>query len=442
MNKNKKYNKIFKLLTLGIFLISSISIFAQTPITRGILKTDLNGNNKSITDVNNLSATSVNANALIALSINAGITNNRMLYVDWQNGNDTNAVPGRVDKPYKFVYDIYERTNVALANFAGAYFSAQPGDTIVIVPGVHYLPLIPLPDSVNLWIQPGATVIHCNFSNALLGNVSTPLSAASPPWGPFIQPGNNSIVTSVGSYVVATNNTESANSMFGWLEIVTATNLVICTTEGFNIYYIWNRLDFSGKTNVSYYPGVAHGAFDNMIFFHTNTTPASVKIFGGEITSGYDSILAAATRGTLDLKTYGMFIDSTNTFSVPSLVRGAYILQGTTWKDYNSIIYARGGTNQTSGVFATSDINYNTNGYATVELNNTSIYVSSPGEGVTNNNGATITFGGLSTADIKMYTNYIAANFVPIEGQIRLVTSNNVLWAISTMKTNVVVNLE
>jgi len=262
--------------------------------------------------------------------LNAAYTSGRAIYVSpW--GNDTLA-DGSFFNPFRTVHNPLEISDAA-PTWEGANTIAEAGDTIVFTPDIHYQGVIPLKDDVNLWIMPGASVIHAGFSNTTVFGTPQYAPATLTTAGPMIQPGHNSVIDFRGANLTATNNAgDGYDAAFGWVEGLPTSQ-----------FLFFLSLTNASKTNVTVLAGNGFGTTDYFYFVQTNTEPSSVSIYGGKSRSGWDTIRGT---GNLHLNTFNMDIFSTNTHSIPTEEnsRGVALSGGVTWRDTGSSISSGGGT--------------------------------------------------------------------------------------------------
>lgn len=268
-----------------------------------------------------------NADAVLATLFSAPLTNGNTIWVDPVSGSNTTGKRGVREKPFKDVFGIQDKV---AGTYFGAITNAQGGDTIILMPGTHYINSAPLnlnAQGINLWIMPGATVIRTNRYFKQDGTVQTLIAATPSAAGPMIIPGNNSRIV-IDGQVFCTNTT--ADALLGWNEVVDP-NLL-------------GKYGFTNKyaTNVTVVQnGLSTNHIDGFYINQTNTARSSITIIGGgRLYASYDH---TKVHGNVDLNTYHMHGFATND-TVNNISQGFNIDTGVVWNDYGSIFGAGGGS--------------------------------------------------------------------------------------------------
>lgn len=294
----------------------------------------------------------------------------KIIYVaPW--GNDATA-DGSYYKPYKNIHNPIEVGRDFTPTWRGANKIATNGDTIILTADIHHLGVIPLKDNVNLVISPGATLYRSSyFSNTVVNGESFPIAADLNTTGPLIQPGSNSVITAWGATIITTNNVETGfDASYGWF-------------EGTETWGEFAFLSFTNRStiNSSLYGGNFVGNTDVMYMNQTASARRTAKIVGSQMRDGWDGIRG---NGNLELHTYLLFINSTNTSSGGGdNSRGVTMSGGVNWVDNASYIVCGGGDVVNQGV-ALADAG------TTAILNFSAIHYYGTGEGVNTSGGATV----------------------------------------------------
>lgn len=254
------------------------------------------------------------------------LSGSNTLFVD-PNGNNNTARRGMREKAWRTLWGIHDKT---LHTYYGALTNAGAGDTIVLLPGVHFAPAVPLnlgANGVNLWVMPGAHLIRGGFTNqagVAIGGLVANLSSS-----PFIIPGNGSRITVDGS-ITATNSSDDAT--IGWRD-------TLVTTVPFNFYGFTNvpasNVVISGS-------GVLNGAIDNLYFSQTNTAiQSSVTLANLRLTGTFDYLVGAGNLRLITKNLSGLAGAGGPTMNA----EGVAFQPGVSWTDFGSVFGSTGGTN-------------------------------------------------------------------------------------------------
>ena len=142
-----------------------------------------------------------------------------VLYIDSTYGNDDTASNAPYQLPWAHAYDL---NPVANSNTIpkGAITMAKPGDWLYYRPGTHLVPTTPLnfcgpnTNGLNVYVAPGATLVHCNYSGDSTG---TNFVCSEFNVGPMFIPGNGSIIIApAGATLIATNDPVGNDSVIGF----------------------------------------------------------------------------------------------------------------------------------------------------------------------------------------------------------------------------------
>lgn len=267
--------------------------------------------------------TSVTATNIVNAAIGNSSDGQTIYVAPW--GNDTNGT-GTINKPFRTVWDLLEITN---KTFRGAATVAQSGDTIALTPDVHHLAIIPRMAGVNIWVQPGATVIRTNFANATYAGVSSNVTVALTTFGPLIQPGNNSACDWQGATIIDTNDSVWG-AVYGWNASASAGLAYGITNDS--------------ATNTVVYAGNAEGSSDVFYFAKGNTQWVTNWIFGGSFLSHWDQIYLVTNTV---VNTFGCDFRSDGA-NLSGISRGVWNVGGI-WNDHKSSIRAEGGGSSNIG---------------------------------------------------------------------------------------------
>jgi len=287
--------------------------------------------------------------------VSSPFTNSVVVWVD-PGGDDTTGVRGVREKPFKTLYNIQDKT---AHTYYGAVTVAQPGDTIVVLPGTHYAPSVPLnmygpgANGVNLYVMAGATVVRTNKYYSKTGSVQSILTAALTSAGPMVIPGNNSSIV-IDGQLIATNS--SIDASIGWLD-----SLVTWQTIAF--YGFTNRT----ATNVTIYgSGAIIGYYDSLYFAQTNTSVSSVTVKDLRLFGSYDYLKVS---GKMNLTTKGLSGLATNE-PAANIAQGVNLDSGVYWLDDNSTFGCAGGitVNQPLSMTQTTNVFNGTRLYSTTAI--------------------------------------------------------------------------
>lgn len=359
---NKFFQTFALLLGLALIARADETVIPSTAFTRGFMRQPtqagalnvlgINTTNATIiippdnrtTDTNALGQLEVNSNGVTLAFTNAG----QIRYVS-TNGNNATAVAGRIDRPWRTIYDV---VNGSTPVYAGAIVGANSQDTIWILPGYHTAPHIPLQrpgngtlPGLNLVVDYGAVVSHTNYGNTnATGTVNGLTSYTNNRTsdllidGPFITMGHSSKVIIRGE-IWATNNYSSSGDavigtsatlpqkpisaprfQFGFTNMVPTNWVIVCEGSGF----IW------GWSDSVYFSGYGLGNLDP-------TNHGSGYILDALVRANWDT--GTFFAGTWDVTTRHCYFWATNDNPNTAGSGGCAMANGTTtrWTDYNSI---------------------------------------------------------------------------------------------------------